>query len=364
MRNNMKQSKALIFTLVLVVAAGGLWWYSNNQPAPEAGGWGGGEASVSLEEVSIQTVQDSVEAVGTLLANESVTITSRVSDIVTVVHFEDGDVVEAGDILVELTNQEQSAQLAEARANLTDARLQLERLERLGSNVASASQIDEARARYDASEARLNAIIARMDERLIRAPFSGMLGFRQISPGSLVSPQTPITTLDDIETLRLEFNIPETAFGALQRGDRIVALSAAYPGKTFNGEVISVSPRIDPVTRSVSVRAAVPNPNLELRPGMLMTLSLIASEREALVISEAAVLQKNGRSLVYVANADMQVFERDIVIQQRRRGTVEVASGLQPGERIVVDGIMGVRNGAKVREISDQSDSQNQNWGG
>lgn len=360
----MKNSKAIIFTLALAAAAGGLWWYSNSQSAPQSGGWGGGQALVSLETVSYQTVRDQVEAVGTLLANESVDITSKVSDIVTRIHFEDGDLVEEGDILVELLNQEQSAQLAEARANLTDAQLQLDRLERLGSNVASASLIDEARARYDASQARLNAIVARMEDRLIRAPFAGMLGFREISPGSLVNASTLITTLDDIETLDLEFNVPETAFGSLQRGDAIVAHSAAYPGQTFNGAVTSVSPRIDPVTRSVAVRAAIPNPNLQLRPGMLMTLSLITAEREALVISEQAVLQKNGRSLVYVANDEMKVFERDIVIDQRRRGLVEVGAGLEPGERIVVDGIMGVLNGSSIKEISDQEDTSDQGWGG
>lgn len=359
----MTNVKAVIFTLILAIAAGALWLYGNAQPEVAEQGWGGSATLVSLETVSMQTVTDDVEAVGTLIANESVTITSRVSDIVTAVHFEDGDVVEAGDILVELTNQEQSAQLAEARANLTDARLQLERLERLGSNVASASQIDEARARYDASEARLDAIIARMDERLIRAPFSGMLGFREISTGSLVNPQTPITTLDDINTLHLEFSVPETAFGALQKGDRVEATSAAYPGERFEGSVTSVSPRIDPVTRSVMVRADIPNNDMRLRPGMLMALNLIVSERPAMVISEAAVLQRSGRTLVYVADEEMRVFERDIRIAQRRHGTVEVASGLEVGERIVVDGIMGVRNGAQVRLPEESGDEQG-GWGG
>ena len=359
----MKNLPATIFTLALIPLAGGLWWYSKQAPEAEAGGWGGGAALVSLQPVTMQTVQNRVEAVGTLIANESVVITSKVSDSITAIHFEDGDIVEEGDILLELTNQEQSALLAEARANLTDARLQLERLERLGTNVASQSQIDEARARYDANQGRLDAIIARMEDRLIRAPFSGMLGFREVSPGTLVTPSTRISTLDDIDTLKLEFSVPETAFGGLQSGDEIIAKSAAYPGTTFSGQVTAVDSRIDPVTRSVQVRAEIPNVERRLRPGMLLTLTLIADEYQALVIPEASVLQKGTRSLVYVANAQMQVFERDIQIERRLQGTVVISGGLEIGEKIVVDGIMGVRNGAQVRLPAPEG-SAAPAWGG
>jgi len=298
-------------------------------------------------------VQTRIEAVGTLVSNESMTVTSKVSDIISRIHFEDGQLVQQGDVLVELTNQEQAAQLAEARANLTDSLNQLRRLETLGANVASASLIDEARNRAEANQARLDATLARLDDRLIRAPFSGMLGFREVSPGSLVSPGVRITTLDDISSLKLDFTVPETALSAVKVGDRVTARSAAFPGELFEGDVTSVGSRIDPVTRSVSVRAILENPGLRLRPGMLMTLILIADEREALVIPEAALVQRGTSAMVFVVGNDMRAREREIELERRIPGRVVVASGIAPGERIVVDGIMGVRNNGLVRLIPE-----------
>lgn len=339
-----------VFILALVATAAGSWVYFNKDSGQAGGpGFGGGAALVSLEPVRFELVADAVEAVGTLIANESVTISSKVSDIVTAVHFEDGDIVEAGYILVELLNQEQSALLAEAQANLIDTGLQLERLETLGSNVASASQIDEARARNDANQAKLDATISRMEDRLIRAPFGGMLGFRDVSIGTLVNSNTPITTLDDISVLELDFSIPETAFGAVGVGDKVEAQSAAYRGLSFVGEVSSIGSRINPVTRTAQIRARIANTDQKLRPGMFMTLSLVADERELLVIPEAALLQKGTRSMVYVANDEMIVAERDVVVERRLTGNVVISDGLQPGEMLVVDGIMTMRNGAQIR---------------
>ena len=346
---------SIVFIGILIAVAFVSWAYFNHEPEQSAGFAGGGAALVTLQPARLEIVADSVEAVGTLIANESITVTSKVSDIVTAVHFEDGDIVEAGYILVELLNQEQSALLAEAQANLIDTNLQLERLETLGSNVASASQIDEARARAGANQARLDAIISRMEDRLIRAPFSGMLGFRDVSIGTLVNANTSITTLDDISVLELDFSIPETAFGAAQIGDKVEAQSAAYPGLSFEGQVASIGSRIDPVTRTAQIRARISNEEQKLRPGMFMTLSLVAEERELIVIPEAALLQRGDRSLVYVANDEMKVAERDVVIDRRLRGVVVIADGLEEGEMLVVDGIGGVRNGAQVRLPSPPS---------
>ena len=339
-----------LFILALVFIALGTWVYFEKDSSQSGGpGFGGGAALISLEPARLEIVADRVESVGTLIANEQVTIFSKVSDIVTAIHFEDGDYVEANHILIELLNQEQSALLAEAQANLIDTKLQLERLETLGSRVASASQIDEARARYDANQAKLNATISRMEDRLIRAPFSGVLGFRNVSLGTLVNGNTPITTLDDISVLELDFSIPETAFGAVGVGDRVDALSAAYRNLSFEAIVSSIGSRIDPVTRTAQIRAKISNEDRKLRPGMFMTLSLVTDERESIVIPEAALLQKGDRSMVYVANEEMRVAERDVVIDHRLRGEVVIAEGLEPGEMLVVDGIMGVRDGSQVR---------------
>jgi membrane fusion protein (multidrug efflux system) len=175
------------------------------------------------------SIFDVVEALGTAQANESVTLTAKVTDTVRRVNFEDGDYVDAGAVLIELTNQEEEALLAEARANLDDAESQLRRLEDLsGRGLTSASELDVARSRAGASRARLNSIVARLRDRLIQAPFSGLLGFRQVSPGTMLSPNTAITSIDDISIIKLDFTVPETFIGSMAPGARIVAKSVSF----------------------------------------------------------------------------------------------------------------------------------------
>src|SRR5690606_17756063 len=153
------------------------------------------------------------------------------------------------------------------------------------------SELDVARNREAAAKARLDSIIARLSDRLIRAPFSGVLGFRQVSPGTLVQPNTPITTLDDISTIKLDFTVPETFIADVQPGATVVARSVSYPGRDFVGVVRTVGSRVDPVTRAVSVRAHISNADAALRPGMLLTVELRSRERTTLVVPEAAVFQ-------------------------------------------------------------------------
>ncbi|MCY4060102.1 MAG: biotin/lipoyl-binding protein, partial [Gammaproteobacteria bacterium] len=170
----------------------------------DEGGTGGGGAFfggppplVLAEPATVRSIADVVEAVGTTRANESVTITAKVTDSIRHVRFEDGDFVNPGDILVELTNEEQTALLKEAEANLRDAETQHNRLaDLLEAQSVPASDVDEAEARLFGARARYEAIVARIDDRLIRAPFKGLLGFRQVSAGTLITPGTPITTLD------------------------------------------------------------------------------------------------------------------------------------------------------------------------
>ena len=188
------------FTIAAVVLAivGGAGWYLTRDAGPagqQAGGPAGagrGETPlVVAETVRREQLVDSVEAIGTTTANESVTLSAKVTDTVRRVNFEDGDYVEAGSVLIELTNQEEEALLAEARANLEDAENQLRRLEDISAQgLASASDLDMARSRAAASQARLNTVLARLRDRLIQAPFSGVLGFRAVSPGTLLTPNT------------------------------------------------------------------------------------------------------------------------------------------------------------------------------
>jgi len=299
---------------------------------------------------------------GTAQANESVTLTAKVTDTVRRVNFEDGDYVETGSVLVELTNQEEEAALAEARANLDDAESQLRRLEDLSSRgLTAASELDVARSRAAAQQARLNSVVARLRDRLIQAPFSGLLGFRQVSPGTMLSPNTTITSIDDISVIKLDFTVPETFIGAMNVGAKIIAKSVSFPGREFDGIVRTVGSRVDPVTRAITVRAHVPNVDRVLRPGMLLTVEVVTAEHAALVVPEGAVFQVQNRAYVYLVDGQT-ARQHQIQLGGRRFGVVEVLGGLTEGDLIVVEGIIKLRDGAQVRfdsagaAISERSD--------
>jgi membrane fusion protein (multidrug efflux system) len=350
--------KALGIAVLLALGAAGVFWLTGQsaQSGPEAaqaGARGGRPAQravpITVETVSEQPFADEVEAIGTTRANESVTITAKVTDKISRINFTDGERVEKGALLVELTNDEQAAQLAEAKADRTEARAQLQRLEDLAEqNTVAASQLDESRARYSIASARLEAIVARLEDRVIRAPFDGVLGFRQISPGTLVTPGTAITTLDDVSTLKLDFNVPELFLGAISIGDEVVAASPAYRDEQFTGTVAGIDSRVDEVTRSVTIRAQLPNPTGALRPGMLMTVSLATAQRTALSVPESAVVPTNREPYVYVIGDELVAQRRTVTIGQRASGRVEILTGLEAGERVAVLGLVSLRPGVPV----------------
>jgi membrane fusion protein (multidrug efflux system) len=360
---------ALLLVLAFALGGGAVWYFTKQsagndgavsaaaggRPPAAAGGFGAaGRPQVQPPLVTVGRVRrdsifDAVEALGTAQANESVTLTAKVSDIVRRVNFEDGDYVERGDILVELMNQEEEAALAEARANLEDVESQLRRLEDLSSRgLTSASELDVARSRAAANRARLNSVVARLGDRLILAPFSGLLGFRQISPGTMLSPNTTITSIDDISVIKLDFTVPETFVGSMEPGARIVAKSVSFPDRNFEGTVRTIGSRVDPVTRAVTVRAHIENADRALRPGMLLTVEIVTAERSALVVPESSVFQVQTRAYVYTVDGDT-ARQREIQVGSRRFGIVEVLGGVEEGDLIVVEGIVKLRDGAKLR---------------
>lgn len=351
---------ALLIVLAFVLGGGAVWYFtgergaSNAPGAPAAGGFAGARGQVQLPLVTVDRarrdrIYDVVEALGTTEANESVTLMAKVTDTVRRVNFEDGDYVEAGTVLVELTNQEEEALLEEARANLDDVQSQLRRLEDLSNRgLAAASDLDLARSRAAAQEARLNSVIARLRDRLIQAPFSGLLGFRQVSPGTMLSPNTAITSIDDISVIKLDFTVPETFIGSMQPGAKIIAKSVSFPDRDFEGTVRTVGSRVDPVTRAITVRAHIENADRALRPGMLLTVEVVTAERVTLVVPEGSVFQVQNRAYVYRVDGDT-VHQQEIDIGGRRFGVVEVLDGLKEGDAIVTEGIIKLRDGARVR---------------
>ena len=273
-------------------------------------------------------------------------------------HFDDGDRVAAGQVLVEMTSAEEHAQLEEAQRHC-----------RRGSAPVAAHQVAAgetdrgrvatrpAQRELQTSRARLAAIESRLADRLVRAPFAGVIGLRNVSVGALVEPGDVITTLDDDSVMKLDFSVPAIDLGLLAPDVPVVASTRTWEGRRFEGVVKSIDSRVDPVTRTVIVRALLPNPEQLLRPGMLMQVELLNRQREALVIPEECLLSQGENQFVLVVDtaAENTVERRQVQIGTRRPGEVEIISGLSAGERIITDGTLKVRAGSKVtiRGIDD-----------
>jgi membrane fusion protein (multidrug efflux system) len=308
---------------------------------------------VIVEQVRAQTIFDPLEALGTLRANESVEITAQVADVIAAIHFEDGQQVKAGQLLVQMSDAEEAALLLEAQSQADEAERQLERVKTLvEQGNAPASQLDERRRDWQSASARVKAVRSRLQDRVITAPFAGTVGLRQVSPGALVSPGTLITVLVDDSEMKLDFTIPALYLGSVTRGTPISATTPVFPGAVFTGTVSSVDSVINPTTRSITVRARIPNPEHRLVPGMLMTLELQRGERQALVVGEEAIIPRGDSAFVYVVDPALEqpvATQREVQTGARQPGRVEIVDGLAAGELVVTHGTLKVRPGAPVR---------------
>ena len=336
-----------------IILLAGLLAYIN-WPTPEAEQQQrrGGATPVVVEQVTMQPFAIIIEALGTAQANESVELTAQQAEIVTAVGFDDGDVVARGDLLVELNNRAEKARVSELEINIAEARRQLRRIEGLArENVASQQLLGEQQARVDALVAQLDVANADLSELQVIAPFSGKLGIRQISVGSLVRPGDVITTLDDISRIKVDFNISEAHLASVAVGQVVLATSVAYPGQTFSGTISSIDARLDPVTRSIQVRAIIDNEENKLRPGMLLQITVQRQVLEALVVPEKALIPNQDKQFVFVVEGD-KVVSTEVTVGERRPGIAQILSGLQPGQVIVTEGTLRLRDGATVNVLN------------
>jgi membrane fusion protein (multidrug efflux system) len=299
----------------------------------------------------------SAEALGNARANEAVEIRPQITAAIVEILFDEGQRVKRGEVLVRLENSEPLADLAAARAALVDSASQYRRsLELFKTRVVSESQLEQLEAQRDADQAAVNAAQARLEHTVIRAPFAGQLGLRRVSLGSIVSPSTVITTLDDTSMIKLDFDVPEVFLARLERGLAVTAHSAAWPDHKFSGEVISIDTRVDPVSRTVTVRALLPNSDGYLRPGMFLTVTVLKEDVQALLIPEQAIVPERSNQYVYVVNADNVVERREVHSGRRRPGEVEILDGLEPGAIVITEGTQKVRPGQQVEILSGRGD--------
>lgn len=313
----------------------------------------GPPATVTVITVAPESWRDSIEAVGTVKARESVVISAKQSERVAAVRFESGQRVAKGQILIELDAGTVKAELAEARASLADLEAQVARLQSLQSRqLIAQSQLDTAVASRNGARARVQAANERLNDRIIRAPFTGVLGLRQVSQGQYVNAGFAMVNLDDLEHMWVDFPVPESLLSKLKTGMSLNLKADAYPDRTFSASVASIDSRVDLATRAVMVRAGIENSDGLVRPGMLMRVSLQQEAVDALVVPELALQQVGNRTFVFLAAADGTALSRDISIGSRRAGSATVIKGLQDGDKVIVDGTSKLRDGQKIKIVA------------
>ncbi|MGK0267310.1 MAG: membrane fusion protein (multidrug efflux system) [Maricaulis sp.] len=307
---------------------------------------------VASYEVTTFEFADIVQALGTARSKESVTVSARVSDTISRINFESGQRVEAGDILIELTDNEEAAGLTEARTTLREAQRDLDRVNDLiARGVAPQQRQDEARAVLERSQARVVSIEAQLADRIVRAPFSGVVGLREVSPGQLIRPGDPITTLDDVSAIQLDFTVPERFLANIRAGMMIEARTNAYPDHVFLGMIAQVDSRVDPISRAVIVRAEIDNTDGRILPGQLMVVEVRRDVRDNPAVPGSAITRYLDDSFVFVIADEAGTTiarRRDVELGLRTGEVVEIRSGLEPGERIVAEGVHRVSDGIPV----------------
>lgn len=329
-----------------------------------------GSAGAPAEAVPVVVAQveevefaDVITAAGNARAKESVAVTSKVADIIKQVLFDSGDHVEAGQVLAELVDTEERAAANEVRTTLVEAERKHARMAELAESGYVAAQMrDEAESDAKRAAAQLVAVEARMTDRKIRAPFAGVVGLRNVTAGERIDTDTVIATLNDVSVIKVDFAAPERFLSTIEPGQRLSARVAAYPDELFHGQVTSIDNQVDRASRSVTVRAEIPNDDGRLVPGMLLGVEVHRDERRRPAIPESALMRQADQAYVYVVeegggDGEGQVARRrDVEVGLRANGRVEILTGVRAGELVVADGTHRTRDGAMVR-VSEQRDA-------
>jgi membrane fusion protein, multidrug efflux system len=317
------------------------------------GGPGGGRGqTVSEAVIGVRSFTDEIRVLGVARGRRSVNITSSTSELITRVLFTDGQRVRAGAPLVELQAREEDAGIIQARAQVAQAQRQYDRFSALAERgIAPRVSAEDALSGLESAQAQLSAAEARRGDRLIRAPFAGVLGLSTVTAGTLVSPGGVITTLDDIDVVRVDFPVPERYLGVLRVGTPISGRIEAYGDTTFPGRIALIDTRVNEQTRSVTARAEIPNPGARIRPGMAIRVAIQQGVRTAPAAPEGAVQYEGQGAFVYriAAGARGTTAQRvEVETGAVEGGYVEILSGLAAGDRVVGSGLNRIQPGAPV----------------
>ncbi|MBK1839992.1 efflux RND transporter periplasmic adaptor subunit [Azospirillum sp. YIM B02556] len=373
----MRHTLRIAALLVLAALAGGAYWYfvkqggtvaaltammsgavSGNAPPP--GGSAGakppgggppmsGAIAVEAAAVRVGVVERTVTAVGSLLSNESVVIRPEIAGRISEIAFKEGQRVARGTVLVRLDDAIARATLAQAQASIAFSRAELSRADQLvRQNTGPLRNREQASAKLLADEAAVQLAKAQLDKQVITAPFDGVLGLRKLSVGDFVQAGKDIVNLEDIDTLKLDFRVPEMFLPAVRVGQTVKVAVDAFGGRSFDGAVYAIDPLVDVNGRALAIRARVPNPDGSLRPGLFARVSLtLTTVPDAVLVPEQAVVAFGKDQYVFKV-VDGKVAQTRVMLGERRNAEVEISKGLVAGDMVVTAGQLKIRDGVPV----------------
>ena len=374
----MRHTLRIAALLVLAALAGGAYWYFVKQGGtvagltamangvlsggtPAQGGASGGASGgakppggappmpVEAAQVRVGVVERTVTAVGSLLSNESVVVRPEIAGRISEIAFKEGQRVTKGTVLVRLDDAIARATLAQAQASIAFSRAELSRADQLvRQNTGPLRNREQASAKLLADEAAVQLAKAQLDKQVIAAPFDGVLGLRKASVGDFVQAGKDIVNLEDIDTLKLDFRVPEMFLPAVKVGQTVKVAVDAFGGRSFEGTVYAIDPLVDVNGRALAIRARVPNPDGSLRPGLFARVSLtLTTVPDAVLIPEQAIVAFGKDQFVFKV-VDGKVAQTRVTLGERRNAEVEIAKGLAPGDMVVTAGQLKIRDGVPV----------------
>ncbi len=348
---------AVLVVLAVIAAGGYLAWQelfseATTENAKRRSGGGPAVETAAAQFADIETV---VEAVGTTRAVRAVEVTPSASGRIREITFEAGQRVEDGAVLVRLDDEIERADLAEAEAQLLEARRALQRAQALKkSSATSQAAVEKAVVVQATAQANRDRAARRLRDKTVTAPFPGIVGFARVEQGARIEPGDTVTTLDDLSTVEIDFSLPENLYGRITPGKTVIATATAFPGRRFSGTTERIDSRIDPVSRAFRARAVVANPDYSLPAGMFMHLTVVLDSRNALTVPEEAIMFEGDQAFAFVIDKTgerMVARKRPMELGQRSFGNVEIIEGIAEGEAVITRGVQKAKDGRPVRMV-------------
>ncbi|MBF0489672.1 MAG: efflux RND transporter periplasmic adaptor subunit [Candidatus Omnitrophica bacterium] len=333
--------------LVFMVAGCGA---PSDKGAAAAKAMAGFATPVVAVKVTPQVVLDKVTMVGSLAANESIEVRSQIESKITEIHFDEGQKVAKGDVLLVLDREKLQANLAMVQSSLDIAQSTFTRMKALvGQGAVSKQEFDQAQAELASKKAQVDLITAQLGDTVIKAPFEGYVGERQVSLGQVINKEKLLTVLIDENPMKVDFHVPERYMARVTEGQEVLLTVAAYPKEEFKGQVYFLDPQVDELTRTFLVKAKIDNPESKLRRGMFAKIDLIVDQKpQALMVPEAALIPKAEEVYVFTVDQDNKAQMTLVKTGIRQSGNVEILSGLKAGDIIIIEGYQKIGPGSAV----------------